>query len=71
MVFEVEPNVEPMTKPFPHPDPAHEAIPKTFHKWGYPKSWMVYNGKSEHKMDDLGVPYFRKPLNTFKELIKS
>ena len=41
MVFEVEPNVEPMTKPFPQA-PAPEAIPKTFHKWGYPKSWIVF-----------------------------
>ena len=23
-----------------------------FHQWGYSNSWMVYNGKSEHKMDD-------------------
>jgi hypothetical protein len=29
-----------------------------FHKWGIPSSWMVYNGKSENKMDDLGVPPF-------------
>ena len=29
-----------------------------FLKWRYPKSWMVYNynGTSESKMDDLGVP---------------
>ena len=26
-----------------------------FQKWGYPNSWMVYNGKSQSKMDDLGV----------------
>ena len=33
-----------------------------FHKWGYPKKWIVYNGTSmEHpiKMDDLGVPPFQ------------
>ena len=29
-----------------------------FRKWGYPNSWMVYNGKSENIMDDLGVPIF-------------
>ena len=23
---------------------------------GYPNSWLVYNGTSEHKMDDLGIP---------------
>ena len=23
---------------------------------GYPKSWMVYNEKSDNKTDDLGVP---------------
>ena len=28
-----------------------------FHKWGYPK-WMVYKGKSQSTMDDLGVPLF-------------
>ena len=22
------------------------------HKWGYPNSWMVYDGKSQSKMDD-------------------
>ena len=31
-----------------------------FHKWWYPNSWMVYNGKSENKMDDLGVPPFQE-----------
>jgi hypothetical protein len=25
---------------------------------GYPNSWMVYNGKSENKVNDLGVPQF-------------
>ena len=29
-----------------------------FQKWRYPKSWMVYNGKPQSKMDDLGGPYF-------------
>ena len=29
---------------------------------GYPKSWMVYNEKSDNKTDDLGVPpWLRKP----------
>jgi hypothetical protein len=28
---------------------------------GTPK-WMVHSGKSQQKIDDLGVPYFRKPL---------
>ena len=29
---------------------------------GYPHSWMVYNGKSQSKMDDdWAYPYFRKP----------
>ena len=32
-----------------------------FHKWRYPNSRMVYNGKSFLYMDDLEVPYFRKP----------
>ena len=27
-----------------------------FEKCGTPKSWMAYDGKSESKMDDLGVP---------------
>ena len=31
-----------------------------FHKWGYPNSWMIYNGKSQPKMDDLGVPLFQE-----------
>ena len=26
-----------------------------FHKWGIPK-WLVYNGKPQAKIDDLGVP---------------
>ena len=26
------------------------------HKWRYPNSWMVYNGKSQSKMEDLGYP---------------
>jgi len=26
-----------------------------FHEWGFPK-WLVYNGKSQSKIDDLGVP---------------
>ena len=29
-----------------------------FHKWGYPNSWMV--GKSQSKMDDLGVLHLWK-----------
>ena len=27
-----------------------------FEKCGTPKSWMAYDGKSQSKMDDLGVP---------------
>ena len=27
-----------------------------FHKWRYPKSWMVYDGKSIYIVHDLGVP---------------
>ena len=27
---------------------------------GYPNSWMVYNGKSENRMDDLEVPSFQE-----------
>ena len=35
-----------------------------FHKWGHPRSWMVYKGKSHLEMDDdWGYPYFRKPLH--------
>lgn len=26
-----------------------------FHKWLYPHSWMVYNGKAVIRIDDLGV----------------
>ena len=26
-----------------------------FLRWEYPNSWMVYNGQSPSKMDDLGV----------------
>jgi hypothetical protein len=29
-----------------------------FLQWGYPNSWMVYNRKSENKMDHLAVPPF-------------
>ena len=29
-----------------------------FLKWRYPNSWMVYEGSSQSKMDDLGVPPF-------------
>ena len=36
-----------------------------FHKWGVPKM-MVYNGKSQPKMDDLGVPPFMEtPICVF------
>jgi hypothetical protein len=31
-----------------------------FHKWGHHNSWMVYHGKSQTKMDDLGVPPFQE-----------
>ena len=27
---------------------------------GYPNSWMVYNVKSQTKIDDLGVPLFQE-----------
>ena len=30
-----------------------------FHKWGTPK-WMVYRGKPQLKMDELGVPLFEE-----------
>ena len=34
-----------------------------FHSHGwYPNSWMVYKGKSDMKMDDLGVAPFMEPL---------
>ena len=34
-----------------------------FYQWGYPKSWVVYIGKPQTKMDDeQGYPYFRKPM---------
>ena len=33
--------------------------------WGYLNSWMVYNGKSETEMDDLGVTPF---LDTYGHL---
>ena len=29
-------------------------------KWWYPNSWMVYNSKTDNKMDDLGVPSFQE-----------
>ena len=33
-----------------------------FLKWGYPTSWMVYNGESHLEIDEnSGYPYFRKP----------
>ena len=33
-----------------------------FHKWGIPNRWLVYyNGNSQSKMDDLGVP----PISCF------
>ena len=31
-----------------------------FHSWGYPNSWMVYNGKFDNQMDDLGVSLFQE-----------
>ena len=32
-----------------------------FHQWGYPNSWLVYNGKSQSKIDDdLGVGLFKE-----------
>ena len=32
------------------------------HKWRYLNSWMVYNGKSQSKMDDeMGYLYFKNP----------
>ena len=37
----------------------------SFRKWGYPKSWMVYNGKPIH-MDVLGVPPYGKILFCFQ-----
>ena len=34
---------------------------------GSTPKWMVYHGKSQNKkMDDLGVPHFRKPPYTYK-----
>ena len=38
-----------------------------FHKWGYPK-WLVYNGKSLYKWDDLGVPLFQETTMCLKSL---
>jgi hypothetical protein len=32
-----------------------------FLKWGYPNSWMVYNGKSIYKWMILEVPSFKPP----------
>ena len=33
---------------------------------GTPKKWLVYNGKSQSKMDDLGVPPFQEtPIRRF------
>ena len=40
------------------------SIPKTskiyggFHQWGDPNGWMIFHGKSQSKMDELGVPPF-------------
>ena len=32
-----------------------------FHKWGYPKLWMVFVMKNPAKLDDLRVPpHFRR-----------
>ena len=30
---------------------------------GYPfiNRWVIWNGNSEHQIDDLGYPHFRKP----------
>ena len=30
-----------------------------FHKWRIPNSWLVYNGKTENKIDNLRVPPFQ------------
>ena len=40
-----------------------------FLKWGYPHSWMVYNGKSELTMNNWmiwGYHHFRKPPHRMK-----
>ena len=29
------------------------------------QKWMIYHGRSHEKVDDLGYPYFRKPLIEF------
>jgi len=37
-----------------------------FLKWGYPKSWLVYDGNCYYLMDDLGPgkpPFWRFPPN--------
>ena len=41
----------------------------SFHKWGYPNKWMVYNGyngQSENNIDDLGVPPFQETSISWK-----
>ena len=42
-----------------------------FPSMGYPNSWMVYKGKSQQKMDDLGVaPSMEPPWWTQLSLVK-
>ena len=43
--------------------PIHGGTPIAgwFFSWKIPLKGMVYNGKSQSKMDDLGVPLFQEP----------
>jgi len=45
------------------------------YKWGgtmgYPNSWMVYNVKSQTKIDDLGVPLFQETSIWLEESLGS
>ena len=41
---------------------AESAKPMGFHSHGDTPQWMVYNGKSENKLNDLGVPLFQETL---------
>ena len=59
--FEVSSGRHTFSLPRVDHDTWHEPSPCGFQSHGDPPRWMVYNGKSQTKMDDLGAPHFRKP----------
>ena len=51
LFFAQEPLVVELRSGNTHHVPIASCLPYgCFHKWGYPNSWMVYNGKSQFEM---------------------